>query len=101
MQNDIEAPDYSIAENDGKLQIKVDSGKFMDSVFVFESFDLVEDEHGAKSISAPTRILSMIVNGLLRDKMQVEHQFPELIDEFDNGVAAPIAIAIIKLAHEG
>lgn len=101
MQNDIEAPDYSIAENDGKLQIKVDSGKFMDSVFIFESFDLVQDENGAKSISAPTRIMSMIVNGVLRDKMQVEHQFPELISEFDNGVAAPIAIAVIKLAHEG
>lgn len=101
MQNDIEAPDFSIAENDGKLQIRVDSGKFMDSVFIFESFDLVEDESGAKTISAPTRILSMVANGVLRDKVQVEHQSPELIDEFDNTVATPIAIAVIKLAHEG
>lgn len=94
-----ETPAYSIGENDGRIQVKVDGGKFMDSIYVYKEFTLKEED-GKKSIFVPTDVLSMVVNGVSRDAMQLEHQTPDIMDEFDATVATPIAIELINIAQQ-
>ena len=96
----IEAPAYSIGEFNGKISVRVDSGKFMDTQFVYDSFGVKEID-GKETMQYSTLLQVVIVNGIVRDKMEIENQFPELIGELNDTVATPILYKLMEMANEG
>ena len=93
----IEAPAYSIGEYNGKISVRVDSGKFMDTQYVYDDFAIV-NINGTDTLQYKTLLQVMIVNGILRDKLEIENQFPELVSELNDTVATPILFELVELA---
>lgn len=96
----IEAPAYSAGEMNDKLAIRVDSGKFMDTQFLYDKFDVVKDSSGKDTLLFSTSIVVCIVNGVVRDKLELEHKEPELQAEFLSTVAQPILHDLITTVNE-
>lgn len=91
----VEAPEFSIGSTpDGKPSVRVDSGKFMDSCFNY--VDIKHQPNGVLTFG--TEFITVIVNGVQRDEMQLRHQHPELIDEFANQVAGAIMEELVQIA---
>ena len=95
--NKIEAPAYSIGEFNGKISVRVDSGKFMDTQYVYDSFDVAIVD-GVETLQYKSLLQVVIVNGILRDKMELEHKFPELISELNDTAATPILFELMEMA---
>lgn len=94
--NKNEAPAYSIGEMDGNVAVRVDGGKFMDSQYVYDRVELGNDG----IIQYSMKIVVLIVNGIVRDKLEVENQFPELIEELRVQVTDPIMFEIVNMVKE-
>lgn len=100
MSTQVESPAYSIGELNGKIGVKIDSGKFMDSRYFYETFE-VENTPAGPVMKYKVVLQMVIVNGVLRDKLELENQFPEVLQEFNDTVATPIVTDLIKMIHEG
>lgn len=77
-------PEFSIAEDNGQLIIRVDSGRFMDTVFWF-----VETDAGLRY-----NFSAFVSNGVQRDPA---FESTETFQEFTNKVAIPIMTGLQKL----
>lgn len=93
----IEAPAFSMAINDvtQKITIRVDEGKFMDSQYYYD--DITPTPSGI--VQYKTVVQSMIVNGVYRDALEVENQFPEVADEFRRYVTSPVLDELLVMLN--
>lgn len=89
-----EAPEFSMGEGVHGLQFKIDSGKFMDSVFMFEGMQV--DSNGVANYTI--RVLTLIVNGILRDETEIRIRDEHIIQEFYNKVTTPIFEVLLDMA---
>ncbi len=97
MSDKIEAPAYSVGEaSDGKISVRVDGGTFMDTCYNYETIDA--DSNGF--ISYSIKILTLVINGLTRDEMQLRHQEPERIQELHDAVCTPILEEMLEAAKQ-
>lgn len=91
-----EVPEHSMGmdETTNQLIIKVDSGKFMDTVFEYMQ-DWFVDENGVLNYNAMARAL--VINGITRDPINTTLEEKEA---FRNEVATPILLHTIKSLTE-
>ena len=95
-----EAPGYSLGELNGKLSVRVDSGKFMDTQYLYDEFKVGLDASGKETLLFSTTMQVCIVNGIVRDKVELENKFPELQTEFVETVATPIVYEMVRNVHQ-
>ena len=94
----IEAPAYSLAvDAQNRIIIRVDDGKFMDSQYVY----LTVEPRPSGIVEYTTKISSIVVNGLIRDALEVEHKFPETAEEFKRYVTNPVLDDLIQTMQDG
>jgi len=94
-----EPPGFSMAidERTSNIIIQIDEGKFMDSQYVYTEINPTP----SGVVQYKTTARRMIVNGILRDEVEIENQFPELIDEFKLNVTSPVLEELISmLGHD-
>lgn len=84
MTQQIEAPDFSVGEDPANLLIRVDSGKYMETVYGYG--EMVYNET-SKMLDYSVHISPLIVNGIQRE---VDKMLPEELAEFYSTVATPI-----------
>lgn len=91
-----EVPEHSMGMDEitNQLIIKVDSGKFMDTVFEYMQ-DWFVDENGVLNYNAMAR--SLVINGITRDPINTTLEEKEA---FRNEVATPILLHTIKSLTE-
>jgi len=91
-----ESPAFSMAVvKDGKICIRVDEGKFMDTTYVY--CEMTPTPEGV--LTYKTSVQQMIVNGVMRDPLEVEHQFPEIQSEFITDVTSPVLNELMVMLH--
>lgn len=84
MTQQIEAPDFSVGEDPANLLIRVDSGKYMETVYGYG--EMVYNE-STKTLDYTVHISPLVVNGIQRD---VGAMLPVEIEDFYKVVATPI-----------
>ena len=89
-------PEHSmgIDPNTNKLLIKVDDGKFMDTIYEYAD-DWFVDNQGVLNYN--TMVKDLIINGLAREPVNTTIEDKE---SFRNEVATPILLHIIKSINE-
>lgn len=89
-------PEHSmgIDPNTNKLLIKVDDGKFMDTIYEYAD-DWFVDNQGVLNYN--TMVKDLIINGLTREPVNTTIEDKE---SFRNEVATPILLHIIKSINE-
>ena len=92
----ITVPEHSmgIDPNTNKLLIKVDDGKFMDTIYEYAD-DWFVDNQGVLNYN--TMVKDLIINGLTREPVNTTIEDKE---SFRNEVATPILLNIIKQMSE-
>lgn len=90
-----EAPAFSMATQDvtGNIIIRVDEGKFMDTHYSYNKLN--PTPRGIVEYSITTS--QLVVNGIVRDQIELENKFPELAEDFKLNVTNPVLEELISM----
>lgn len=93
-----EAPEYSIGDMNGMMAVRIDSGKYMDTKYVYDNIDF---DQSTKAVVYTIKLIEVIINGVLRDKVELENGIVDNFkQDFVDEVTDPVLFHVVQMMKE-